>query len=407
VSDLSLNLLASRPEELDIAKALLSRPVVYVRYWGSHFKSDRQVKVFAAEFKPMLDRGWSCRLVLERVEKPFNIELLRQMGVEIDYFPRPQSVFEFKWFLRVWLYFRRVRPSAVACDNITIVPLAAALLAGVPIRVWRKRSMNAFYEEVRKPSLKDRLSFTTRLTVSLATFVTTVSAAVRQQLVDLGMDGRKIFVRRNSRPEFAVPVESRDAVRQRFGYTSSDVVIATVGHAVPVKGWDILLKVFRNVAARDTNAKLLLIGSVAASYEKPTHDELQTFIREHRLGDRVKFTGQIFNVVDVLQAADIYVHPSRSEGFSNALLEALHVRIPCVSATVGDAETLIQNRVNGFLIERCDERGFEEAISRLVTDHELRRCFAQCAKLPEGMQSLAEYAEQFVQDIGANSSLSR
>lgn len=63
-----------------------------LRYWGSHFKSQCQVGVVVEEFRPLIQRGWDCHLVLER--EPSDAEwlaALKKLSVSVHIEPRPRS----------------------------------------------------------------------------------------------------------------------------------------------------------------------------------------------------------------------------------------------------------------------------------------------------------------------------
>jgi len=373
---------------------------VFLRYWGSHFKSQRHVEVLAREFRPLVACCWRCVLVLERLPADASWLLpLTELGVQIECLPRPRSSRDWAAVWRAWRLYRRLRPDVVVCDNIHSVPLIAGALAGVPVRVWFKRSMSSHYEQMRRPTLRERLRFSERLSAALATRIFAVSQAVKDELVGLGFPAEKIVVRHNPRRLIGLDrAPDRAVAREQWGYHDQHVVIGTVGHAVPVKGWDILLEAFARVAAVDQRARLLLVGSYQAPGEQAHYLKLKEYLDAHGLGDRVQFTGHLTDIVPALRAMDIFVLPSRSEGCPNALVEALQAGLPCVSSRVGHASEVIQPGVNGFLVERGRVDGLAEALLKLVQDDALRAKCAQHAVVPPCIPTLEEYAEQLAGD---------
>lgn len=373
---------------------------VFLRYWGSHFKSLRQAEVWAAEFQPMIARGWKCHLVLERLPEDRSwLHKFTAMGVELHCVRRPASNWDLAAVRRIRALCRRVRPQILHCDNIHLPPLAGAWLARVPVRIWHKRSMNHAFEEGRRASLKDRIGITTRLSCWLATGIIAVSNAVKDELVALRMPADKILVRHNPRRLGAARSDANRAeVRATWNFGASDVVIITVGRAAPVKGWDILVRAFRRVADVDPRARLLLVGSHGAPGEKAFTEALKGYLAEHRLKSRVTFAGYVTDLEPVLRASDLYVSPSRSEGFSYALVEALEAGLPCVTTRVGIAEDALRHGENGFLVERGDEEGLARAMLELVGNDALRRQFAARTTLPESIPTLEDYAEQLAKD---------
>lgn len=377
--------------------------VVVVRWWGSHFKSHRQARVFAEEFRALRARGWPCHLVLER--KPDDaawMQELMELGVLMEIEPRPRGNFDARCVRAVARLCRRTGAAILHCDNMHTSPLLGAWMARVPVRLWSKRAMNAHFEECRPPTLRDRLAPATRVSCALATRVLAVSSAVTDELTSLGVPERKIWVRHNPRRLGAAarPV-NRDEVRRAWGFQGDELVILTVGHAVPVKGWDLLLRAFARFAAQEPRARLVLAGSHNSPAEAKFFQHLRDFAAAQRLEQKVVFTGHLVDVQPAFRSADLFVSPSRSEGFSNVLIEALEAGLPCVSTRTGIAAEVIQPEENGLLVEREDETALAEALGRMVHDAALRSHCARHARVPACIPTLEEYAAQMARDYEA------
>jgi glycosyltransferase involved in cell wall biosynthesis len=87
-----------------------------------------------------------------------------------------------------------------------------------------------------------------------------------------------------------------------------------------------------------------------------------------RLSDRFHFIGGVTNVPKHLSTADIFVLPSRSEGFSNAIIEAMAGSLPVVATDVGGNAEAVEDGVSGFIVPAEDPAALAEAISRLLAD---------------------------------------
>lgn len=378
-------------------------PNVLLRYWGSHFKSMRQARDFATEFRPLRARGWSCHLVVERLpDDTLWLRPLQDLEVGLICQPRPRANFDRHCVSRVRRLCRELGTRVFHCDNMHMSPLLGAALAAVPVRIWSKRSMSQHFEESRPPSWKERWAPSTRFSCRLATRVMAVSQAVKDELLEMGIPGEKILVRHDPR---RLGARARDPQgrhqRTLWGFAESDVVIVTIGHAVPVKGWDVLLRAFSIVASRDDRARLLVVGSQTSEAERDHFRALERIIRASSLESHVRFAGHVMDIQPALAAADIYVSPSRSEGFSLALVEAMEAGLPCVATRVGIAPQAIQDGVNGLLVDRCDDAGLARALLRLATDDALRRQFAAAVKVPDCIPTLEDYAERIARDYEA------
>jgi glycosyltransferase involved in cell wall biosynthesis len=287
----------------------------------------------------------------------------------------------------------------MACDNIHTVPLVGAFLARVPVRIWNKRSMNSSYEECRVPRFRDRLLPSVRLSARLSTRILAVSVAVRDELVGLGVAADRVLVRYNPRSRQVPALPGSAALfRQAHGISKREIVIATVGHAVPVKAWDILIPAFAKVVAVEPRARLILAGSFDAAAERACHASLKRQVTELGVSSKVIFTGRLNNVWPLLQATDIFTLPSRSEGWGNVLIEALDAGLPCVVTRVGAARQVVVEGINGILVDREDVEDLSRALLRLAQDDMLRRTMAYNASVPAYIPTVDEFAEQLTRD---------
>jgi glycosyltransferase involved in cell wall biosynthesis len=102
-------------------------------------------------------------------------------------------------------------------------------------------------------------------------------------------------------------------------------VITTVGNIRRVKGHDVFIKAAAELVPRFPQAWFSIAGDVL---EPEYFTELQAQVRELNLGDRFQFAGGVTDLRRHLSEADIFVLPSRSEGFSNAIVEAMAASLP-------------------------------------------------------------------------------
>jgi len=123
--------------------------------------------------------------------------------------------------------------------------------------------------------------------------------------------------------------------RQRGGVMSL-VHVGTFSQ--PYKGQDLLLQAVRALRARRLDVRATLIGD--GKYRA----RLETWARERGLAPFVEFTGEIGERVELrrrLDAADLFVFPSRAEGLPRALIEAMARGLPCVATSVGGIPELL------------------------------------------------------------------
>jgi glycosyltransferase involved in cell wall biosynthesis len=142
-------------------------------------------------------------------------------------------------------------------------------------------------------------------------------------------------------------------------------VVATVGNIRRVKGHDVFIKAAASIAAQFPQVSFNIAGDVL---EPEYFVELQTLIRNLNLSDRFHFVGGVKNLREYLSMADIFVLPSRSEGFSNAIVEAMGASLPVVATDVGGNTEAVTDGVSGLIVPSEDPAALAEAITRLLAD---------------------------------------
>lgn len=374
--------------------------IVYLRHWGSHFKSLRHVQAFSSELGSTVRRGWRCVLVLERLpDDPSWTFCLNNAGIELKQVPRPRKTLDWAVVGQVRSLCMQLGVTVMACDNMHTSPLLGATLARVPVRLWFDRNMSSHYEQVRPPTLRERLAPSFRLSCLLATRVLAVSQTLKDELMQRGIPAHKVLVRNNPRrlgsTEGAL---DRSAARALWGFADTDVVIGSVGRGIPVKGWDVLVDAFVRIAPVDPCSRLLLVGSFTADYEEGFVENLRRRLRAHDLEERVVFAGYSEQVLSALRAMDIFALPSRSEGFSYALIEAMEANLPCVASRVGIAPELIRDGINGFLVGRCQPEEFARALLRLTQDSTFRDLCSLKSVIPSSIPTAEEFGTRFARD---------
>jgi glycosyltransferase involved in cell wall biosynthesis len=365
-----------------------------VRYWCSHFKSERHARRIAGFFTATAAAGWRNVLVCSRPpEEPVWTEPATSLGVELVYHPRAHGNFDIACVRRTRALLRSVGCDVFHCDNTHTSPLIGAWLAGVAVRLWSKRAMEPSYEANRPVSLRDRLAVSLRLSCALATRTLAVSEPVADELRQKGIPGGRILVMPNPLDAGGEVRRSREDARAALGLGAGDFVVTTIGRALPVKGWDVLVRAAAAALPRVPALQVLLVGSTEAVNERPVRAEIEQLVAQGGLEGRVRFTGHVSSIDDPLAAADVFVLPSRSEGFSLALVEAMRAGLPVIASRVGIAEAVIQPGRNGFVVPREDAPALAEYLVRLAADVEMRARLAAGARSTSILPTAPEHAD--------------
>ncbi len=148
-------------------------------------------------------------------------------------------------------------------------------------------------------------------------------------------------------------------IRKKIGLSDDDRVIIYVGRLIYGKGVQDLIYAFKKIEKEFDNVKLLIVGD--GDYRK----ELE------KLKDKnIIFLGETSHddVVRLLNASDIFVNPSYSEGLPTTVLEAGAVGLPVIATDVGGTREIITNDINGFLIPPYDSITLYKHIASLLND---------------------------------------
>jgi N-acetyl-alpha-D-glucosaminyl L-malate synthase BshA len=115
----------------------------------------------------------------------------------------------------------------------------------------------------------------------------------------------------------------------------------------PVKRVTDVVEIFAQVRAKFP-AKLVLIG------DGPERGAAEYLVRKKRLQKDVFFLGKQNSVYEKLSSADLFLLPSQLESFGLAALEAMACEVPVIASNVGGLPEVIENRIDGFLVEPGD-----------------------------------------------------
>jgi len=245
-----------------------------------------------------------------------------------------------------------------ACDNV--LGSLAARLAGVPhvvrtvhglrepVRGWTRARMTA-YETIDKGMLwlcADRI-----IAVSRATSQALARAGYRPAALTTIHNGIDL-----SRVRATQPAE---AVRRAVGVDEDALLIGTAGRLAPVKGHEYLIRAAAAIADARPDVRVLLAGT------GPLKQELLALARTLGIHQRCVFVDPAhetaLSVYDLINALDMFVLPSLSEGIPMALLEAMVLERPVVASAVGGVPEVICDRVTGLLVEPRSPRVLAEA----------------------------------------------
>jgi glycosyltransferase involved in cell wall biosynthesis len=294
-------------------------------------------------------------------------DALREAGVPVIHlgFRRFASVLDIPRnitaFARLVRMLRRDHPDVLHAflfhSYITASP--AARIARVPVLVAGRRSLGYFKEG--RPLYRAAERLATRVTDLLIANAEAVAEDTRAQE---RIPGQKITVVYNGLPDAAF------AEHAPANIETLHPVLLCVANLKTHKGHRDLLQAAAHLQERGRPCTLLLAGD---GYERQALER-----QAARLGIDVRFLGACRSVGPFLARADVVVHPSHTEGMSNAVMEAMAAGRPVVATSVGGTPELLRER--GLLVPPREPAALAAAVERLLANPEFAATLGRRAR---------------------------
>src|SRR5262249_9043900 len=158
---------------------------------------------------------------------------------------------------------------------------------------------------------------------------------------------------------FAGPADS-SAVRSELGLGVEDLVVVQVARLDYLKDHATAVRTIGRVARKEPRARLVLVG------EGPEGPAIRAQVEKEGVGQHVRFRGLGKDVPRLLQAADLFLLTSVSEGIPLTVIEAMAAGLPVVSTRVGGTGEVIAEGQTGLLAPAGDDGALADAVLRLA-----------------------------------------
>jgi glycosyltransferase involved in cell wall biosynthesis len=216
--------------------------------------------------------------------------------------------------------------------------------------------------------------------------VVALNKQVVEELVEVGVSPERIVHIPNGVD--VAPIEQK--TDYRFG---DQVTVTFVGRLHPQKGVDVLLSAFQKAqeSLPQYAWRLNLVGNGWL------RERLKAQASHLSVEQAVDFLGQVPDPFPILRQSDMFILPSRSEGLSNALLEAMAHGLPCIASDIPGNRDIITQGQDGLLVRLDDDGDLSVAIVTLALDEELRARLGRAAILTvEREFSLESVVDQYL-----------
>jgi len=165
--------------------------------------------------------------------------------------------------------------------------------------------------------------------------------------------------------------ECRTALRQELGWPENAVILGNIGTVSERKRQADLVEAFACLAPRHPDLRLLLIGS-RRSHEAEVARDLEERLAHPELQGRWAWLSDRHDVERLLAGCDIFCMPSRVEGFSVALVEALMTGLPVILSDIPSFRETVNDGNDGTIFPLGDVNALAERLEQLLADPLLR-----------------------------------
>lgn len=178
--------------------------------------------------------------------------------------------------------------------------------------------------------------------------------------------------------------DENECMRGQLGISNGDRVVVSVANLRAEKRHEDLLHAAKAVLRTLPNTKFVLVG------DGPRRPCLEQLVSQLGIANNVIFTGQTKLATKITACADVFAITSEYEGLGVAILEAMCLNVPVVATRVGGIPEIIDDEVNGLLVEPHSPESIAKKIVRLLTDPALSRRLSSIAKQNVGKNFSAE-----------------
>jgi sugar transferase (PEP-CTERM/EpsH1 system associated) len=289
--------------------------------------------------------------------------------------------------------FRQLQPSIVHTRNLgSLEAQFSAALAGVSVRIHGEHGWDimdpdgsnqrrAYIRRLSSPFVHRYVALSGHIESYLRTRVGI--AASRIDKICNGVDCERFR-----------PCASRGAFPHPGFRDPALVLIGTVGRLDPVKDQLALARAFvALIKEQSENRRLLRLVIIGAG---PLRLQIEQLLASSGVADLAWLPGERSDVPSLLPALDVFVLPSRAEGISNTILEAMACGVPVVATAVGGNSELVSAEETGTLVRPNDVSALAKDIFRLANDRETRAKMGLAARARAVAQfSLAEMVRRY------------
>lgn len=178
---------------------------------------------------------------------------------------------------------------------------------------------------------------------------------------------------------FVPDAAAKAKLRASIGANGPQKLIGCFGRVRQQKGTDLFVDAMIELLPRNPDWIAVVCGRVTAEFAQ-FGAALEAKVKAAGLKDRVLFLGEVPDILPYYQAIDVYVAPSRNEGFGLTPLEAMACGVPVVTSDAGAYSEMVEPGVNGAICKAGDGAALTAAIKNMFENPTLLQTMCASAK---------------------------
>jgi glycosyltransferase involved in cell wall biosynthesis len=303
-------------------------------------------------------------LVINDLFNPHLLTALNAIGVPVHLVRRPPGSKNPLYMLQTMKMIHSIKPSVCHCH-------------GFHSLTWAKMGSLPFLRPMFVLTVHDTRTISgqgsrkTAITASIADHIVAISKSVEQECLDHGL--RQVVCVYNG-----IELERYQRMEPHTAHKASSIIC--VGRlSIAKKGHDTVIEAVAFCREAGIEFSVSFVGS--ESLEEPgAEHRLRALAQSHGLGSVVNFLGSREDVPDLLARADLFVLPSRFEGFGLVLVEAMAAGLPVIATNVDGPREILADGEYGLIFTAGDATSLGAALKKLHEKPELRQSLAELSR---------------------------
>ena len=256
-------------------------------------------------------------------------------------------------------------------DLWTLVPALKLISRKIPLLLTKR--VGSFI--IKKDPLHNYLY--KNISVAIA-----ISQVIKQNLINTtALTSEKIILIHNGidLTKFDPTKVNGLRVRNEFNVTEDKIVIGFIGRFTWGKGHEEFIEAAEMLSEKYNNLIFLIVGE-ASRGEEEYEKKIRNLVHQKKLEEIIIFGGYRKDTPEVLAAMDIFVFPSHSEAFGNALVEAMAMEKPTVASNSDGVLDIALDGITTFLFENKNSIDLSKKIELLIGQPETRKSFGRAGR---------------------------